>query len=289
MNETWLHIGAEPNAARLLIKQVTGSRGVGLTRLSFLVEAATKKAAAQGCPLLFNGRVETLGVGGPEVAMPLTALLPFDQAPVLRAVGADVSFQLTADIDDRQLQLMEEHRNGAQRFRMWLSGTTFREGQHEPFYANNIDYAISQSDWIAILEQVGYARRYLVELDVPSPEANPKLAAAIVYFVQARRRYMEGEWRHCVESLRQCAAAIVGKKPDDEDELLDVQAALKTAAKAKSTTSIGYDVRAEQVRMALKFYCDLGAHPEVAETRRNDARAALVMVHGLLEAFREVG
>jgi len=203
-------------------------------------------------------------------------------------VGADVSFQLTADIDDRQLQIMEEHRNGDQRFRIWLSGMTFREGQHEAFHANNIDYTISQSDWIAILEQVGYARRYLVELEVPSPQANPKLAEAIVYFAQARRRYMEGEWRHCVESLRQCVAAIVGKKPDDEDELADAQAAPKTAQKSRTTASIGYDVRAELTRQALKFYCDLGAHPEVAETRRNDARAALVMVHGLLEAYREI-
>ena len=287
MNEAWLHIGVQNSAARLVIRQVTGNRGVGLTRLMFNVEVMTKHEIAVGCPLLFNGRLETLGVdGGPDMALPLASISPLDRMPVLRGLGIDESFTLVADIDNRQLQIMEEYRNGAQRFRVWLSGMTFREGQYEAFHANNIDYTVSQSDWIAILEQVGYARRYLVELEAPSPQANPKLAEAIGYFAQARHRYMEGEWRHCVESLRQCVAAIVGKKPDDEDELSDVQAGLKNAQKSKGTTAIGYDVRTELARQALKFYCDLGAHPEVAETRRNDARAALVMVHGLLEAFR---
>jgi hypothetical protein len=234
------------------------------------------------------GRIEALGVGGSEAALPLAPLQPLERDPILRKVGAEEWFTLAGDIDDRQLQLMEERRDGAQRFRIWLPGMTFREGRHEPFHANSIDYTISQSDWITILEQVGYARRYLVELEVPNPQSNPKLAEAIGFFVQARRRYMEGEWRHCVESLRQSAAAIVGKRADEEDELGDVQAALKAANKAKATTTVGYDSRTELVRMALKFYADLGAHPEVAETRRHHARAALVMANGLLEAFREV-
>jgi hypothetical protein len=102
VNEIWLHVSTEPQAARLIIQQVTGSRGVGLARLTFLVEATTKKASAEGCALLFNGRIETLGVGGPEMALPLIPLVPFERAPVLRGVGVDVPFTMTADIDDRQ-------------------------------------------------------------------------------------------------------------------------------------------------------------------------------------------
>jgi len=89
----------------------------------------------------------------------------------------------------------EVRRDGAQRFRIWLPGLTFREDRHEPFYANNIDYTVSPSDWLAILEQVGYTRRYLVQLEVPNAQANPKLAeprwAADARSTEADRR---GEW-----------------------------------------------------------------------------------------------
>jgi hypothetical protein len=61
LNEVWLHIGVEPNGARLVIKQVTGSPGVGSARLTFLGEATAKKASAVGCPLLFNAHIEALG------------------------------------------------------------------------------------------------------------------------------------------------------------------------------------------------------------------------------------
>ncbi|MFE0365695.1 hypothetical protein [Streptomyces griseoaurantiacus] len=45
---------------------------------------------------------------------------------------------------------------------------------------------------------------------------------------------------------------------------------------------VGYSPRAEQVRLALKFMADLGAHPEVAETTKVDTYSTLLMVGGLL-------
>ncbi|WP_407288240.1 hypothetical protein [Streptomyces sp. BP-8] len=53
-------------------------------------------------------------------------------------------------------------------------------------------------------------------------------------------------------------------------------------------TAVGYPVRAEQVRLALKFMCDLGAHPEVAGTERHNAYSALLMVGGLLHSWQPV-
>ena len=97
---------------------------------------------------------------------------------------------------------------------------------------------------------------------------------------------MEGRWRQCVEALRHCLAALVGKRAEDEDDLADVQAAIKDANRAKNSSIVGYNERSELVRRALKFYCDLGGHPEVAETQRSHAHSALVMTTGLLESFR---
>jgi hypothetical protein len=271
----------------LIIKQINGARGVGRLRLMIGAELVGRDAAPDGLALSFKGRLEILGVAGPDVATHLAPLAVLDRDPILRGPGIEDSFMFVADIDDRQVQIIEEHRTGAIRLRFVLPGQVFRDGKLETFQAHTIDHTITQSDWLAILEQGQYARRYLVELDAPRPEADPKLAEAVTYFAQAQRRYGEGDWRQCVENLRQCLAAVVGQSPDDEDEAADVQTALRTAQRSLGDTRVGYEDRAELVRRVLKFFCDLGAHPEVAETNRKQARAALTMTAGLLESLRQ--
>jgi hypothetical protein len=123
-----------------------------------------------------------------------------------------------------------------------------------------------------------------LELEAPDPQAHPDLAEAIDYFAQAQQRYLEGEWRLTVESLRQSLASLVGKKADDEEQETDLQDAFRAVRKESRDTHLGYEPRLELVRQAAKFLCDLGAHPEVTETRRHNAYGALVMVGGLLHA-----
>jgi hypothetical protein len=287
VNETWLNIGAQ-NGVKLAVRSIRGMPGVGHVRLFLDVEAATRDNTAAGCPLFFdNSYVEVLGIEGPEVASHLAPLRVSGQTPTVRPLGVDERFTVVADVDHRQLQVIEQHRTGPLRLRLWFCGTTFREGQHESFRANNIDYTVSVSDWIAVLDQVGFAHYYLVELERPTARTDPKLAEANQYFDQANHRYAEGEWRLCVEALRQCLAAIVGKKADEEDSADDVAADLRSLERVKSTTKVGYEPRADLTRRVLKFYCDLGAHPEVTETRRQHARAGLLMVGGLLSSFRQ--
>jgi hypothetical protein len=80
-------------------------------------------------------------------------------------------------------------------------------------------------------------------------------------------------------------ASAVGKKAEEEDEETDVEGSLRALRNESRTNRVGYERRVELVRQAAKFMCDLGAHPEVAETRKQDAYAALVLVGGLLHAF----
>lgn len=69
---------------------------------------------------------------------------------------------------------------------------------------------------------------------------------------------------------------------------MDVEAAARALRKESRTTGVGYPPRVEQVRLALKFMCDLGAHPEITRTTRTDAYSALLMVGGLLHSWRPV-
>ncbi|GAA2340525.1 hypothetical protein [Streptomyces violaceusniger] len=89
-----------------------------------------------------------------------------------------------------------------------------------------------------------------------------------------------------MEALRQSLAALVGKKADDEHGTADVETAAKDLRKESNKTRVGYPPRVEQVRRALKFMADLGAHPEVAETTKTDAYSALLMVGGLLHGWQ---
>ena len=91
-----------------------------------------------------------------------------------------------------------------------------------------------------------------------------------------------------VESLRQSLASLVGKKADDEEQGTDVQDAFRAVRREPQEMYLGYEPRLELVRQAAKFVCDLGAHPEVAETRRHHAYGALVTVGGMLQMFAKL-
>jgi hypothetical protein len=211
---------------------------------------------------------------------------PANQPLIMPGMGMEYNFQLMLDLSDRQLQLIEERRN-ATSVQLWitLNGYTIEEGKHVSVADSQISYQINQSDWLSLLEQAGHARTLLLELEAPNPQTHPEMAEAIDYYTQALRRFNEGGWRLTVEGLRQSLASLIGKKADEEDSEQDIQDAIKTIRRESRDSVVAYDRRVELVRQAAKFMCDLGAHPEVAETRREHAYGALVMVGGLLHAF----
>jgi hypothetical protein len=146
-----------------------------------------------------------------------------------------------------------------------------------------LQHDINQSDWLDLIRQAGLKQRIILELEAPDPLAHPELAEALNYYAQAQTRFGEGEWRLCVESIRQSLATLVGKKADDEDQESDLKDAINATRKIQDR--LGYEPRRELVRRAAKFMADLGAHPETAETRKPDAFAALMIAGGLLHSF----
>jgi hypothetical protein len=285
MSETWLTVGSTQSAVRVVLKSINVRRGVGVSRFMFTFEINSKQQVVAGCPLWLGGRVEVLERHG-RVSPYLATFQPQAQPISLPQLGVDQTVQPTLTVSDRQLQLIEENRSSSGiQLDIYLSGYAIQDGQHVPVGEAQISHQVSQSDWIDLLDKTSYRRVLLLELDAPDPHADPDLAEAIDYFAQAQHRYLEGEWRLTVESLRQSLASLVGKKADDEDQGTDVQDAFRDIRKESRETRVGYEPRLELVRQAAKFLCDLGAHPEVAETRRHHARGALVMVGGLLHMF----
>ena len=135
------------------------------------------------------------------------------------------------------------------------------------------------------LSQVGVRKVLVAELDVPDSGTNPELAQASLYYSQAQSHYYEGRYRETAESLRQTLVALVGRSTEEEATLDEMTSDLRDVSKEARDSRVGYDTRMEQVRRALKFLADMGAHPEAGETQRVEALAQLHMVAGLMTWF----
>jgi hypothetical protein len=284
VSETWLTVGSINGAVRAVLKNINVRRGLEVGRWMFTFELTTKQQPAAGSPLWLGGRLEVQQEPG-RVTPYLGTFLPQLQPVVLSALGSEQTLQLTLQVSQRQLQLIEEGRTGDDlRLDIYLSGYAVQEGQYAQISEAQISHQIGQSDWLALLQRVGYRRFLLLELEAPDPQAQPFRAESTGYYAQAQRHYQNGEWRLTVEGLRQSLASLVGKKADEEESEAEVSETLKALRKESWNGQVGYQMRLEHVRQAAKFLCDLGAHPEADETRRHHAYAALLIVGGLLHA-----
>lgn len=269
---------------KTVLKVIQVFPGMGITRVMFSFELTNKDQASAGYPMWLGGRVEVLGRGGnrPYVG----PLQPATGQPIhIGRFGQEASTQLTLDLTDQQIWLIDENRSGGM-VRMFLtfSGYAIMDSQHVAIAdLQQLQHDINQSDWLDLVRQSGLKKTMLLELEAPDPLAHPELSLALDYYGQAQTRFSEGEWRLCVESVRQSLAALVGKKADEEDQESDVKAAANEARKMQDR--LGYEPRRELVRRAAKFMADLGAHPETAETRKSDAYAALMIAGGLVHSF----
>lgn len=259
---------------------------MGVTRILFTFELVNKDQASNGYPLWLGGKVEVDARGGgrsyvghlqPSMAQPIS----------LGRFGEEASTQLSLELSGEQLWLIDEKRtNGGVRLFVALSGQAAIDGQFVAIpEVQPLTHDISQSDWLELVRQTGLRRRMLLELDTPSVATHPELTEALNFYSQAQTRYSEGSWRQCVECVRQSLAALVGMKADEEDDAASVEEALSEVYKQTRIDRVGYERRRELVRKAAKFMADLGAHPEVAETRKPDAYAALMIAGGLLHSF----
>lgn len=271
---------------RVVMKQIFAFGGIGVTRLMFTFELSNKDRSSTGYPLWLGGRVEVQARGGnhPYVGplQPATAQ-PINVGPY----GQETTAQLTLDITNQQFWLIDDARvGGAVQMYLTLIGHAVVDGQHVAVTEQQqLNHQISQSDWLDLVRTAGLRRVLLLELETPDPQAHPELAQALDYYAKARSRYSDGDWRGTVESIRQSLAALVGKKAEEEDQDSDITEAINAAHKQSRNGNVGYAPRQELVRRAAKFMADLGAHPEVAETQKPDAYAALMIAGGLLYAY----
>lgn len=282
MDDTWITLAGQ-QALRLELKNVSGMRALGLGRLRFGLDATARHEIADEAPLWISGSLSITNFGARGGYL---APLQLERQPIYLPSGrGSEALYLNADVSHTQLQVIEDNRVTSVQFALDLAGHVLIDGKPEVFFGSRLERDVKQGDWITLLEHMAYRRIMLLEVDAPDTSRMLTVAQAGAYFQAAQKHYMEHEWRLTVESVRQCLGALVGEDIHEEKTEAEVQQALKEIKAKSQQEKVGYLERYEPIRRALKFHADLGAHPEVAETTKRHAHAALLMAAGMLQGF----
>ncbi|MFJ2196354.1 hypothetical protein [Streptomyces violaceusniger] len=156
-----------------------------MMQLRFHFEASCRHEASARRPMWFEGKLSALGLGSSSGYL---GRLVVESSPVtLHSLAATATFTFVADLDHRQLQIIEEHRRGGLNFNLEVTGTAMTDGRLERIGVGSIEYEVNQSNWAAILEQMQYRRLLLIELDTPDANRSAAFAAALDYYRDAEK------------------------------------------------------------------------------------------------------
>jgi hypothetical protein len=270
--ETWAVMFGN-NTLAITPGEIQARPGLGRHRLVVPISVRPTMEAAYGHTLSFSGTVAANGLrGGGGYLGRIDPTTPRQINP-----NSLVEEYLYFDIDPRQIATIEDARDGGFTLDIQIEITADAGAEHGSTHISGLP--VSRESWLRVLEQIQYQRTMLLELATPNPQSVPHLSKAINCFVNAQRRFLEGENRSAVEELRQCLAALVNQDPNLNDDSAVITADMKTARFGGAQ----FDERFDLVRRALKLTTDLAAHPEVAETGPTEARASIAMVAGLLQ------
>jgi hypothetical protein len=230
MSETIVSIGN--SYLKVMLKTIQAFPGMGITRLMFTLEITNKAQSSTGYLMWLGGRVETQASNGsrPYVGH----FQPATPQPInVGRFGQEATAQVTLNLTDHQFWLIDENRSQSiVRLLLTFTGHVVIDGQYIAIQeTQSLQYDINQSEWLGLIRQKNLKQKIMLELEAPDPLAHPALAEALNYYSQAQTRFGEGEWRLCVESVRQSLATLVGKKAEDEDQESDMKDAINTARK----------------------------------------------------------
>jgi hypothetical protein len=203
---------------------------------------------------------------------------PVHHDPWTRAVD-----RLTLDVDFRQLEEIEQKRNGGPlTFTFLVDGTAQHGGRIGRLYAANrqLAYDVSASDWIRLLGQLGYGAYVTVEVPLTSPNGlTSEVQQAAQALQQAQAAFQRGDYE---EAVADCRPGIEALEAADKGKFT-----LKPWDRAASK-----DERFYWVQRSLLSVAHVAHHPNdpvLAATEggrvrwgREDAEAAVAILAALI-------
>lgn len=269
--EVFLHVNGKM-AIRVLATGLSSRQGLGRARIFVQVEITPQDKSVIGSEISIGGEVShtTGGYIGPLKPMRIFHLSStIDHA------------NLVLDLDPGQMHAIEEARaGGSVGFNLRLEGSVrlADENVRQHVWGDISDYTVSQSDWLALLEQLGWGRHLLLELPIPDPQRWPRDSKALVHFQKGQSEYLAGRYKSAVMDCRHALTALRSDLEVNGDTYQELERRIKNVRKDE----LDKPARFHLLAIALKATSDLAAHPEVDEIDRADASAILTMVAALL-------
>jgi hypothetical protein len=229
--------------------------------------------------LHLSGLSVSVSMMGPGGAWPVGRFVPTDagiDVDLRASAGTSQQVFLEMPLRREQIEQLEEFRNGKD-FGLIMTLSVMLAENGVPLRGNGQQHQISfnQSQWMAILRDLGYEERLLLELLVVAESEAPQYARAVAHMRQAQDSQFRGRY---VDSINHCGKALESLQTALRDED-------KVATVTKSNANDKWK-RIQVVRQSLWHLMNLGRHSdEVAERiewHREDAIAVIALTSSVL-------
>jgi hypothetical protein len=137
----------------------------------------------------------------------------FDGGPQVQTIGDQRvrTGMLVLDLDRRQLDALEEVRAGRDLvFTFRFSGVANYGGGPGPLVPDNhtLQYSVSQSEWVTLLSQLGYAKYLTLDLQIPDDPSSTPLGEATRALQNAVAALQRGEVEEAIADCRSGIAVL---------------------------------------------------------------------------------
>jgi len=180
---------------------------------------------------------------------------------------------LQLDLNHREIEIIEEARKGGNvQFLLNLKILIAKRRSDRAFDAFETEdvqvsmprwgtsLMISQSEWVHMLQEMGYARLRIFELPIPEPPQGTIIDYSLRYVEEALKSFNEGDNDDVLSNCRNAIEEV-------EKANLDLPKLLSSDSKAE---------KVDAIIKRIKDYQNLSVHPGV-KIDRKDAEAALYL------------
>lgn len=227
--------------------------------------------------------MRVFGISGNVHLRTSKGFVPFGSlTPLLRMETLHVNrprrlFELTFDLDNHKLEIIEEERKGSD---LWLKMNVhvlYFDVKNQPFHTiihgdditirstdGSYDLRVPQSEWVKMLEQMGYRRFRMMEIPVPKPPLGTVIDSALAHIDEAKKSFDEGDYDDVLSNCRKAVEEI--EKAIREDKINLNVVLDQSASKVEKLKGI---------EKKIKDFLNLGVHAIEAKIDRRDAEMAL--------------
>jgi len=192
-------------------------------------------------------------------------------------------FTLEAEIDSRRIDAIETFRRGGDlSLKLKLRALAYDCSTQVPYPAEaELHFGANQSDWIKVLQGMGYRKTMLLEVEAVDEASDPGMARAVNHLIAAHAQLLRGYFE---QSVAECRKSLEAAKPYFKDMGTippSVEAWLKGA---NETTK---EQRLARIGLLLRKLTALAHHSDdttaITNWQPEDARAILAMTTAILQ------